>query len=200
MQEQTDRRSNRERSQTMRAELLAAARSLFVERGYADTSTPDIVSAAGVTRGALYHHFADKRALFGAVVEQEAAQVARSIDAAMPPGRLSPREALAAGMDAFLAAMRAHGRVRLLLIDGPAALGVATMSDIDARNGGATLREGLGLAFAESAPANPPPLAASADMLSAAADRAALAIDSGADPAPYRTALAALIDGLLAHP
>jgi len=199
MQEKTDRRSNRERSQTMRAELLAAARSLFVERGYADTSTPDIVSAAGVTRGALYHHFADKRALFGAVVEQEAEEVARSIDAAAP-GRLSPREALAAGMDAFLAAMRAHGRVRLLLIDGPAALGVATMSDIDARNGGATLREGLGLAFAEGAPANPPPLAASADLLSAAADRAALAIDSGADPAPYRTALAALIDGLLAHP
>ena len=61
-------RTNRDRTERTRAALLQAARALFVAKGYADTSTPEIVAAAGITRGALYHHFDDKRALFRAVV------------------------------------------------------------------------------------------------------------------------------------
>ncbi len=82
MQASSDRRSNLQRTAEMRGRLIAAARSLFVERGYAATGTPEIVSAAGVTRGALYHHFEDKQALFRAVVEAEAAAVAAAIEAA----------------------------------------------------------------------------------------------------------------------
>src|SRR3954469_6235855 len=118
MQERIGRRSNRERTEETRAALLAAARKLFIERGYADTATPDIVTAAGVTRGALYHHFADKRALFHAVVEQEAAIVAAEIERAAPD-TISPAEALLSGGDAYLDAMRETGRTRLLLLDGP---------------------------------------------------------------------------------
>ena len=142
MQQKSPRRTNRDRTAATRSDLIAAARKLFTEKSYADTGTPEIVSAAGVTRGALYHHFADKQALFQAVVEREAGAVAEEIERASPPA-LFPREALIAGSDAYLAAMRWPGRTRLLLLDGPAVLGRAVMDEIDARHGNRTLREGL---------------------------------------------------------
>src|SRR5690349_12045502 len=140
MQETKERRTNRDRTEATQRELIAAARKLFTEKSYAETSTPEIVAAAGVTRGALYHHFADKQALFRAVVEQEAAEVAAEIENASPPS-LTARDALIAGSDAYLAAMRAPGRTRLLLLDGPAVLGRAGMDEIDGRHGNRTLRE-----------------------------------------------------------
>ncbi|MGK9169404.1 TetR/AcrR family transcriptional regulator; helix-turn-helix transcriptional regulator [Inquilinus limosus] len=193
MQER-ERRTNRERSDRTQAALIAAARRLFVERGYAETGTPELVAAAGVTRGALYHHFADKQALFLAVIEAEAAAVAGEIERAAPAD-LPPAEALARGGDAFLRAMAVPGRTRLLLIEAPAVLGRETLDRIDARHGGRTLREGLAAAMAAGV-LRPLPLEAAAQLLGAAYDRAALAIASGADPAEWQTVLAALIDGL----
>ena len=70
------RRSQVERADTTRAALIAAARGLFLGRGYANTGTPEIVAAAGLTRGALYHHFADKTALFAEVFETVEAELA----------------------------------------------------------------------------------------------------------------------------
>ena len=75
------RRTNEERTAATRAGLIAAGRAAFLARGFAGAGAPEIVAAAGVTRGALHHHFGDKRGLFHAVVEAEAAQVARAIDA-----------------------------------------------------------------------------------------------------------------------
>ncbi|TSE14191.1 helix-turn-helix transcriptional regulator, partial [Mesorhizobium intechi] len=105
MQQESARRSNRDRTEATRADLIAAARKLFTEKSYAETGTPEIVTAAGVTRGALYHHFADKQALFAAVVEQEAQAVAQEIERASPSS-LEARDALIAGSDAYLDAMR----------------------------------------------------------------------------------------------
>ena len=122
MQQNIGRRSNKQRSETTRAELIAAARLLFVGRGYAETGTPDIVDAAGLTRGALYHHFDDKKALFLAVVEAEARAVAEEIERAAPDD-MPAREALVKGGEAYLDALAAPGRTRLLLLDGPAVLG-----------------------------------------------------------------------------
>lgn len=195
MQERLERRTNRDRSEAMRALLIETARKLFAEKTYAETGTPEIVAAAGVTRGALYHHFADKEALFRAVAEHEAATVAAEIERAAPDG-LGPREALLAGSQAYLEAMRAPGRTRLLLLDGPAVLGRAGMDEIDGRHGNRTLREGLAIAMRAGAMQRLP-LAALTSQLAAAFDRAALAVDAGSAMADQMEVITALIDGLM---
>lgn len=194
MQQETPRRSNRDRTEATRADLIAEARKLFTEKSYAETGTPEIVAAAGVTRGALYHHFADKQALFAAVVEQEAQSVADEIDRASPPA-LDARDALIAGSDAYLAAMRAPGRTRLLLLDGPAVLGRAAMDAIDNRHGNRSLREGL-VAAMRARTLQKLPAEALTALLAAAFDRAALAIEAGGSSKDYRAVLMALMDGL----
>ncbi|ATB50331.1 TetR/AcrR family transcriptional regulator [Corallococcus macrosporus] len=186
------RRSNDERSATTRQALVSASRALFVEKGYAQTSTPEVVAAAAVTRGALYHHFEDKQALLRAVLEREFAELRRAIDAATPPG-LDAREALIAGSLAYLDAMAVPGRTRLLLVDGPAVFGHAEMMALDDATAAGSLREGLAAVLGEG-----PFLPALASLLSAAFDRAALAISSGGDARTYRAAMLALIERVIA--
>jgi AcrR family transcriptional regulator len=183
------RRSQKERSDSMRARLIQTARDLFVQAGFAATATPDIVARAGVTRGALYHHFKDKEDLFAAVVQAEADAVAEEIEAVDYTG-LSPEEALLRGGAAFLTAMQVEGRVRLLLVEAPAVLTPAQLSDIDAATGGRTLEAGLIVAGAPL----PGPLSA---LLSAAFDRAALAIDRGEPRETWEAALHHLIRGVV---
>jgi AcrR family transcriptional regulator len=185
------RRTNPERAETTRKALLEAARSLFVSKGYADTSTPEIVAAAQVTRGALYHHFTDKRDLFRAVLEREAQTVASEIEAS-GSSDISPRKALIDGSMAYLEAMSVPGRTRLLLVDGPAVLGPAEMAAIDEAHAAWTLREGLE-AVAGSL-RHPFPVPAMTALLSAAFDRAALAIEAGADPDDFKAAMIGLVE------
>lgn len=188
------RRTNAERRQETRAALIAAARALFITRGYAETGTPDIVTAANVTRGALYHHFADKAALMRAVVEGELAAVAEAIRQASPEG-LSLQQAFRGGARAYLDAMAEPGRARLLLLEGPAVLGMQEMACLDKEQGEATLREAIaaipgitGLPEDERH--------ALAAMLGAAFERAALAIAGGAERDAYLDALERLYCGL----
>lgn len=195
MQLKSSRRSNRERSDTTRAAILDAAHGLFVARGYAETSTPDIVAAAGMTRGALYHHSEDKKALFRAVAEREASAVAARIDEATFEG-LAPREALITGARAFFDAMAEPGRIRILLLDGPAVLGTREMATIDAANAQRTLEDGLAEAMAPKV-YDRPALTATATLLSAAFDRAALEIAEGAPTDLYVEAIGHLIDRLI---
>jgi AcrR family transcriptional regulator len=189
----TKRRTNPERSGTTRSALIEAARRAFIVSGYAGTGTPELVEAAGVTRGALYHHFADKQALFRAVAEAEAEAVAAEIEAA--PGDGSPIAALIAGGEAYLTAMAVPGRTRLLLIEAPAVLGRAEADAIDARHGVRTLREGVQAAIAAGA-IKPLPIEATAQLLGAAYDRAALAIEQGADRGDWLAVLRRTIEGL----
>jgi len=189
-------RSNRERTETTRLALLDAARALFVGKGYGDTSTPEIAVAAGITRGALYHHFVDKRDLFRQVLQRESQAVAADIEAAAPE-QLSPREALLEGSKAYLNAMTAPGRTRLLLIDGPAVLGMEEIMALDDTTSAASLRQGLERAGVGKDEAS---LDALTPLLSAAFDRAALAIDAGADAEETRAAMMWLLERALGAP
>lgn len=189
-------KSNQERTEATRHDLMTAARRLLIEKGYADTATPDIVAAAGVTRGALYHHFEDKKALFRAVVEREAEAVAAEVEAASPDS-LPALEALIKGGEAYLSAMREPGRTRLLLLDGPAVLGRAEMDAIDGRNSTRSLKAGITFAVREGAIPATLPIDAVTALLSAAYDRAALAVKSGASEQDHRHAMEALLRGLM---
>ncbi len=187
MQEKKARTSNADRTANMRARLIAAARALFVEKGFAETSTPEVVRSAGVTRGALYHHFEDKEALFEAVVSVESEAVAQDIDKA---ATVTTDDPLLAGASAFFAAMGVPGRARLMLVDGPSVLGHGKMDDIIAIHGRRTLQEGLAAARPDLDAARLDALSA---VLSAAFDRAALDIANGAAEAPYLEMLADLM-------
>lgn len=185
MQVKKERRSNADRSQAMRDALIAAGRELFVGKGYAETSTPEIVAAANVTRGALYHHFEDKAALFRAVIVAESEQAAEQINTATQDCT-SAAEALNTGTDAYLDAMIEPGRTRLLLVDGPAVLGHDAMDQIDREASGGTIVVGLSAALEREPDAE---MRALGRLLSAAFERAALDIAAGADSLLYRDAL-----------
>jgi len=175
--------------------LIDAARSLFIRDGYADTGTPEIVKAAQVTRGALYHHFTDKADLLKAVVVEEAMAVASFIseNAAKPA---TPLDGLLDGANAYFIAMSEPGRAQLLLMEGPTVLGLEAMAQIDAQAGGSTLLEGLTVALGpeHSESIALPQLA---DVLSAAFDRAALAIARGAPAKPYQDLFAVMLTRVL---
>ena len=105
-----------ERTEATRAALIAAGRSLFGERGYAQVGTSELVAAAGVTRGALYHHFRDKRALFREVlVATEQAFLMRVGEAVA--GIERPGEQLVAALDATLDACTDPQLARISFID-----------------------------------------------------------------------------------
>jgi AcrR family transcriptional regulator len=112
-----------EKSEATRGALLAAARRLFTERGYASTPTEEIVRQAEVTRGALYHHFEDKRGLFLCVLEGLLQEVAmRTVDAATA-AEGTAWERMQAGLEAYLRASLDPAVQQIVIQDGPAVLG-----------------------------------------------------------------------------
>lgn len=126
-----------ERSVQTRESLVAAARSLFAERGFTDVSTEEIVRAARMTRGALYHHFESKEDLFRAVYEDVERDLVKRI-AAGAILTTDPLEALRTGVRAFLDACEDRAVQRIALIDAPSVLGWEQWREIG-------LRYGLGL-------------------------------------------------------
>src|SRR3954469_17523069 len=112
-----------ERTETTRGALIAAARKLFGARGYAGVGTEEVVAEAGVTRGALYHHFRDKRDLFRAVFVAQEVELLTSVGSAVAPVE-GPYAQLAAALQATLDACTDPVVGRISFLDGPAVLGV----------------------------------------------------------------------------
>ena len=136
-----------ERTDATRGKLLAVARKLFATKGYAATSLDALVRRAGVTKGAFYHHFPDKQAIFRAVFEAvEDDLVAAALAGSNGTDALTR---FRTGCHAFLAASVDPAVQRIVMMDGPAVLGWATWREIDWRHFLALVDEGLAQAMLE---------------------------------------------------
>jgi AcrR family transcriptional regulator len=126
-----------ERAEATRAQLLDVAAELFASRGYAAVGTEDVVRQAGLTRGALYHHFADKRELFAAVHERVEQELVAALGERMAAARdtATPVELLIIGMRSFLDACVHPAVLRISLLDGPTVLGWARWREVGERYG-----------------------------------------------------------------
>jgi AcrR family transcriptional regulator len=143
------RRTQAERSGATVAELVAAARRLLAEKGFAETSIEDTVRAAGVTRGALYHHFESKTDVFRAVFEAEQQRLAERINAAALRKKGDTWARVEAGCLAFLEECLDPGVQQIVLIDGFVALGWLEMHEIEYRYTLSVLETGIALAMRE---------------------------------------------------
>jgi AcrR family transcriptional regulator len=126
------RRTQAERSSSTQAALISTARRLFADHGYAGVGTEQIVQEAGVTRGALYHHFDGKVGLFGAVFEQIEGELAERF-AHEALSESDPWEAMVAGLELFLDVCREPEVRQIALLDAPSVLGWTAWREIESR-------------------------------------------------------------------
>uniref|UniRef100_UPI0030F40C71 TetR/AcrR family transcriptional regulator n=1 Tax=Streptomyces sp. GSL17-111 TaxID=3121596 RepID=UPI0030F40C71 len=169
----------RQRDRTRRA-LLDEARRLFAERGYAAVGLADVVAAAGVTKGALYHHFDGKADLFRAVLAEVQEEVGDRV-AASADAEPDPWDRLTAGCAAFLDVTASPGVQRIMLVDGPAVLGWHTWRTMDEAASARHLHEALADLVARGVLPDQP-VAPLARLLSGAMNEAALWLADSADP------------------
>src|ERR1700722_5222172 len=136
------RRTQAERAAETREALIASARPLFAAAGFADVALETIVRAAGVTRGALYHHFADKTELFAAGFERVEAEVATQMgEAIAAANETDPVEVMRLGAGFWLDACSNPEIQRIVLVDAPAVLGWARWTEIGNRYNTGLVRE-----------------------------------------------------------
>jgi AcrR family transcriptional regulator len=196
------RRSQQDRSRSTRAALVATARALFAERGYAHVPAEEIVTAAGVTRGALYHHFADKQGLFRAVFEELEGEVTAEIAAAIAAAP-DQSAAMVVGLGRFLDVCQRPDVARIALTDAPAVLGWQTWRDIQAQHGLGVITRSLDAAANEGL-LLPAPAPVLAQLVLSAVIEAALLIAHATDPDTARAdserALLGLLSGMVRQP
>jgi AcrR family transcriptional regulator len=182
-------------AEATRQRILAAARRLFAEQGYFATATAEIVVAAQVgTRGALYHHFKNKQALFLAVFEQVESDLSVSVGRAASGADYFQR--LGHALEGFLDASLEPEVRRILLIDGPAVLGWDAWREVEARYGLGAIRHLL-VEGAEEGSLRVVDVDAMAHLLLSVVDEAALFIAHADDPARARTGAGASVSALL---
>ncbi|WP_242660816.1 TetR/AcrR family transcriptional regulator [Mycobacterium alsense] len=191
------RRTQAERAAETRDALIAAARPLFASPGFADVSMEAIVRDAGVTRGALYHHFADKTELFAAVFEQVEGEMAtRMGEAIAASGETDPVEIMRLGSAFWLDACADPEVRRIVLMDAPAVLGWERWTEIGQRyNIG--LVKGLIAGAIESGSIPSQPVEATALTLLGALREATLYIARADDRRQAREDAGAVIDRLV---
>jgi AcrR family transcriptional regulator len=190
-------RTQAARSAATRDALITAARALFAQHGFAAVGTEAIVRAAGVTRGAMYHHFDDKAALFAAVFEAVEAEVTVRIDAAVGEAAVADAiELMKVGAGAWLDASADPEVQRITLLEAPPVLGWQRWREISLRYG-MGLVQGI-LTHAISVGRVPEqPVAPLAHVVIGALDEAAMYLAQADDPARARTEVGAVIERLI---
>ncbi len=178
------------------ASLIAVARELFAERGYAAVGTEEIVKLAGVTRGALYHHFrGGKEELFRAVLVQISAETMQSVMQAAAASD-DPWQELVLGAEAFLDACMTPEVQRIMLTDGPSVLGWDVWRAIDTDYGLGLLEAAVQNAM-NAGRLQPASASAVAHVLAGALDEAAMVVARADDPAAARAEMGQTVRRLL---
>ncbi|HEV7770020.1 MAG TPA: helix-turn-helix domain-containing protein [Solirubrobacterales bacterium] len=177
-----ERRTQAERAGATRGALLSAARRLFGKRGYAEVGTEEIVRAAGLTRGALYHHFGGKQDLLEAVYEEIEAEMTQQVAKVVLGSEMtSPLAAMRAGIEVFLESCAEQEVQRIVLHDAPAVLGWERWREIAAANGLGLIEASL-VAAIDAGEIRPLPVRAMAHLLLGALDEAAMLIARSEEP------------------
>jgi AcrR family transcriptional regulator len=190
-----------DQAEATRAALVQAARRLFAAQGYHATGTHDVVAHAGVTRGALYHHFPDKESLFLAVFHDVEISLINPSDQASTgaagPGRGGDAwSQFAARLQGFLTAVLEPEAQRILLIDGPAVLGWDKWRELESHYGLGMLTFALENAMQSGIIRRQPPRPL-AHLLLAALEEAALLIAHAPDPVSTRIEVGKTLDSLM---
>jgi len=191
------RRTQAERTAATRDALLRAARALFGEHGFAGTPREDIVERAGVTRGALHHHFGRKEDLFRAVFEHLEEELCTNIAVAAMAGNDSMAQ-LRLGCEVFLDAALDPAFQRIVLVDAPAVLGWDVWRELDARYGLGLVTEGLRAAMNDGF-ITQRPVEMLGHLLLAALNEAALLVAGSEDPKRTRAQVGETITDLLSR-
>jgi AcrR family transcriptional regulator len=189
-----------ERSQATRARLLEVASELFAAQGYAGVGTEEIVRAAGLTRGALYHHFADKRELFEAVYEElEQGLVERLAQAALAAASDDPLDALKTGTAAFLEDCEDPAVQQIAVLDAPSVLGWARWREIGMKYAFGLIQGALQEAV-DAGEISPQPVEPLAHLLLGASHEGAMLVaradDDGATRRQVADSIARFLDSL----
>lgn len=190
------RGSKAAQSQATRAKLVKVARRLFAKKGYAAVGTEEVVKKAGVTRGALYHQFADKKDLFLAVFEQVESEVAQDIATRAAAAAADPVESLRVGTRLWLDACLDPEVRRIVLLDAPSVLGFDVWREVLARYGLGLLAAGLSVAM-DAGEIERQPVMAVAHVITGALDAAALYVAEADDPAAARKEMEPVLDRLV---
>lgn len=194
-------RTQAERSAATQQALITAARRLWGERGYAEVSTPEIAEAAGVTRGAIYHQYADKAALFRVVIEAMDQEIIERLEASVAAAQpKTPADTMHAMADAWLNIAREPEVRQLMLLDAPSVIGWREYREMSQRNSVEAAEELLKAAI-EAGQLRPQPLRPLALVLLGALEEAAMYV-AGAEDADLageevRAVVRDLIDGFL---
>ena len=191
------RRTQADRSAATRDALVTAARGLFAAQGFAEVSTDAIVAAAGVTRGALYHQFADKTALFDAVLDVVEADIARRLaDELIADGISDPIEGMRHSLRTWLDICVEPEIHRIALIDGPSVVGWARWREVCQRHVFG-LAQDLLVRGMETGRVRPQPARPLAHILMGASDEAALYVAEAADRGQARAEMIDVLDRVI---